>query len=231
MSDDDSSEDFGPKDEPRASSEFAARALNRLVGEALVATPPDLDWQCIEARLLAGIEAERVAIAPKPRGSFGAAVSFIAVAAAIVLLVTSGRGPSPTAIPSPTRLIDVATLPSVEHGDGGRAQLASALGPGAAIETGAVAERLVLPGVAAFTLAPNSRVVIRAVAIPYVLELERGEVTASVVPRHDPDHVVEAFVVESGGVRVAVHGTVFSVRRSGEKIEVYVSEGVVTVGP
>jgi hypothetical protein len=57
--------------------------------------------------------------------------------------------------------------------------------------------------------------------------LDRGKVSASVVPSERK----ESFVVEAAEVRVAVHGTKFSVELGAQSVTVAVSEGVVLVGP
>jgi hypothetical protein len=67
--------------------------------------------------------------------------------------------------------------------------------------------------------------------MPHVVRLEQGRLDAEVVPRHDSDQLLEAFVVEAGATRVAVHGTVFSVERRADIVDVEVTRGSVTVGP
>jgi hypothetical protein len=64
-----------------------------------------------------------------------------------------------------------------------------------------------------------------------VVELVAGALYAEVVPQHSANEIVEAFVVEAGGARVAVHGTVFSVVREADRVNVEVTRGTVTVGP
>ena len=91
--------------------------------------------------------------------------------------------------------------------------------------------RTALPGVATWVIDPGSRVVVDSVAVPHVITLERGTVHAEVVPRNAGDELVETFAVVAGTTRVAVHGTVFSVARAGDRITVEVTRGAVTVGP
>ena len=50
-------------------------------------------------------------------------------------------------------------------------------------------------------------------------------------PRDPSEGLVEAFAVEVGGTRVAVHGTAFSVKREGDRVLVDVVHGTVAVGP
>ncbi len=217
--------------ELRPSSEFSARAVRHVVAEVVAAPPPELDWARLETRLLERLESERVTLRSTPPGSLGALFGFVAMAASVVLFVLGAGGPAATRAAATDQLVDVATLPVIDDALGAHSHLAASLAPGSALESGGAARRFVLPGVAAFMLAPGSRVVVRRTGEPYVLELAFGQVTAEVVPRHDTDAIVEAVIVESGGTRVAVHGTVFSVARSPERVEVEVTEGVVAVGP
>jgi len=66
---------------------------------------------------------------------------------------------------------------------------------------------------------------------PHVLVLEQGFVAADVSPQPANAPLVEALVIEAGGVRVAVHGTQFSVALSDHDVTVEVIRGSVTVGP
>jgi hypothetical protein len=59
------------------------------------------------------------------------------------------------------------------------------------------------------------------------LALEQGHVDVDVVPQHSQP---EVFAIEVEQLRVAVHGTVFSVQRLGDIAEVVVKEGTVRVG-
>ena len=58
------------------------------------------------------------------------------------------------------------------------------------------------------------------------LALDEGQVDASVAPQQKP----EVLAIEVGHVRVAVHGTVFSVRRNGDMANIQLEEGAVRVG-
>ena len=65
----------------------------------------------------------------------------------------------------------------------------------------------------------------------HTLELERGSVQAEVVPRAPAEGLVEAFAVEVGQTRVAVHGTSFTVTRLADGVLVDVEHGAVAIGP
>jgi hypothetical protein len=64
-----------------------------------------------------------------------------------------------------------------------------------------------------------------------VVALERGSLEADVTPRDPSEGFVEAFAIEAGGTRVAVHGTLFRVVREHDRIVVDVEHGTVAVGP
>jgi hypothetical protein len=66
---------------------------------------------------------------------------------------------------------------------------------------------------------------------PRVLVLEQGSVMAQVSPQPADAPLAEALVIEAGGVRVAVHGTEFSVALNDHDVTVEVTRGSVAVGP
>ena len=70
-----------------------------------------------------------------------------------------------------------------------------------------------------------------ASGVGYTVALERGAIRAEVTPRDPSEGLVEAFAVEVGGTRVAVHGTAFSVKIEGDRAIVDVEHGAVAVGP
>ncbi|HEY3665956.1 MAG TPA: FecR domain-containing protein, partial [Polyangiaceae bacterium] len=82
-------------------------------------------------------------------------------------------------------------------------------------------------GRARWTLEPHSTAFVSDLGQFLTVQLERGALSAAVVPNTKP----ETFAVEAGGTRVAVHGTAFRVERSGERLLVQVSEGTVAVEP
>lgn len=82
------------------------------------------------------------------------------------------------------------------------------------------------PGVAKWTLAPQGIARITSKGDHLTLQLDTGRIDADVIPSRQ----LETFAVEAAGLRVAVHGTVFSVERVGEFVDVAVSNGTVVVG-
>lgn len=152
---------------------------------------------------------------------------FVAVAAAAVLALTfTGAFDGASKEPTPRtqeRHSDLAAIPRVEG-----AYRVDAILPASAFESGDEALQFALPGVATWTLAPHSRVVVDTVARPHRITLERGRVDAQVVPRKMRTDE-ESFAVIAGTTRVAVRGTVFSVSRDHRAVTVAVTRGSVAV--
>jgi hypothetical protein len=82
------------------------------------------------------------------------------------------------------------------------------------------------PGKLTFVLEKGSRATVTHVQGALVLALEQGAVEAQVVPVPNG----EAFAVDVGTSRVAVHGTHLRVARDGSHVVVDLSEGVVSLG-
>ncbi|WP_437596616.1 FecR domain-containing protein [Sorangium sp. So ce590] len=198
--------------------------------------PPEPRWDAIERELFARIDrpsSERRA-APPQRSPLGRALAFAAAAAAIAFAVlAAGRSAPPVAATStPPRARDLADVPRAA---GAADDLDfRALRPGDSVEAAAHAISFVDVGSVRWTLLPNSRAVVRAVGaagVGHVIALERGSVRADVVTRAPEEGLVEAFAVEVDGTRVAVHGTLFTVTRLEDRVEVDVEHGTVAVGP
>jgi hypothetical protein len=81
------------------------------------------------------------------------------------------------------------------------------------------------PGLGRGILAAQSSGEVRSNAESVVVQLQSGSLSAKIIPSTR----LETFVVEVGKVRVAVHGTEFSVRRDADQAYVEVREGVVAV--
>jgi len=82
------------------------------------------------------------------------------------------------------------------------------------------------PGVAKWTLAPGGRARLAAKGTYLTIHLDQGHLDADVIPSSQ----LESFAVETGALRVAVHGTSFSVSRENGSVEVAVTAGTVVVG-
>jgi hypothetical protein len=139
--------------------------------------------------------------------------------------------------------VDLAAAPRAAGQAGQRGELdLHALRPGDVIEAAqgeaALARGVTIsdPGVVRWTLAPGGRAVVREISARgaparHVIALERGSLQAEVTPRDPSEGLVEAFTVEVGRTRVAVHGTRFTATRRDDEVEVEVHRGIVAVGP
>ena len=83
------------------------------------------------------------------------------------------------------------------------------------------------PGVARWTLGPGGKAKVVAKGKFLTVQLDAGTIEADVVPSVR----VESFAIEAGALRVAVHGTSFSVTKTIDSLEVVVTAGTVVVGP
>ncbi|HHH29226.1 MAG TPA: hypothetical protein ENK57_12905 [Polyangiaceae bacterium] len=233
--------DHSPADS-HASTDAEIRMLRQIVEEVRDQPPPEVDWDTLEARVLARVAADEASRRRQAKAAprWGAVAGFAAAAAAVVMLAAGIGGdtadPSHEAV---SELVARADLVAVPRGPNEPA-LYTVVGmqPDAAVESGAEPMRFTLPGVVTWTLAPHSRVVVETVPVPrgastmpHVVRLEQGRIDADVVPRQGSNQLLEAFVVEAGATRVAVHGTVFSVERRADVVDVEVTRGSVTVGP
>ena len=193
-------------------------ALDAVLREVRDDSSPEVDWQAVEQRLLSRIDVP-VRPAARARGiSPLLAALVIGILGGIFLL--SFGSPSPDGV-NATNLERTQVASSVVPQDGAALQL----GQRVVAEEGPLVMRHA--GRVRWTLAPGSSGEIKALEPALVVQLQSGTLFAEVVKSTAP----ERFVVEVGGLRVAVHGTVFSVRRTGQQAVVEVSEGVVAVGP
>jgi len=216
------------------------RLMRELVHELRDERTPALDWEGVERRLGERVsefarQRQRPHTAEWQRDGLARLFGFAAAAAVVGVLLSAGGGSGPLARPASLPAADVlvtdASGPAIVRPEAGTVYDVEHLGPGTILQSGAGAARFALGGLADWTLAPNSRAVVRSTDVPYVVSLEQGSIRAEVAPQHAAQGLVEAFAVEAGGTRVAVHGTVFSVSREGDGVTVEVTRGSVTVGP
>lgn len=231
------SHDIDDDRRPSDLSDREDRALMRLVGELRAAPAPELEWDRVETELLRRTELEAAARRRRrPQSSWGSLGAFAAAAAAVVMLISGTAQQDVVATPdhAASAPVDVRSLATIPRGEGTLPLYqVQGLAPHSVIESEGEPLQLTLEGVATWTLGPHSRAIVHTTTrrAPHVVELVEGSLFAEVVPRHSADEIVESFVVEVGGMRVAVHGTVFSVIRVGEMVNVEVTRGTVTVGP
>jgi ferric-dicitrate binding protein FerR (iron transport regulator) len=207
-------------------------ALRAMVDELRAEAPPELPWDAMERRLLDRIaRGEGGRYRPDRSGPALRQVAVFAAAAALLaLFVSADEDVAGTEQEPRARVGDVraAAPPLRTRGDRDLAEL----NPGDAVEAGDRPISFARPGDVRFTLAAGSRAVLSSARpLRTVIDLERGAIRAEVEPRDPAEGIVDAFVVEAGGTRVAVRGTAFSVERAADSILVDVEHGTVAVGP
>jgi ferric-dicitrate binding protein FerR (iron transport regulator) len=216
-----------------------SESLDRLVRESRpdlgTREARDVDWAEVDRGLFGRIAAEqrveRAGLASGRSTRWAVAVGSLAVAAAVALVVGTSRQ---------TRAID-GVQASVDDGAGsvtaveGGGQLlvdGKPVGVGASLHAGDIVEargaQATIERLGKLTLIfeRGSRATVTHVDGALVLALEEGAVEAQVVPVPSG----EAFAVDVGRSRVAVHGTHLRVARVGEHVVVDLSEGVVSLG-
>ncbi len=193
-----------------------------------------VDWSSVDAALFERIaraqRAERARCAVRRRpGVTVAAVALGAVAVVGALLVGRTREPiggeSAIAPESAGTIIAIDGTGSVRV-DGAPVSSGVGLRLGSVLETRAAQATIERPGKLTMTLEPDSRAAVTHVRGSLIVSLERGAVEAQVVPVTTG----EAFAVDVGSSRVAVHGTHLRVARAGDRVVVDLSEGVIAVG-
>lgn len=206
--------------------------LRALVVELRDEPTRELDWGRVDAtvRGLPALEPAR----RRPLWTVGALAATLAGLAAALGLAMAPDAPKPAASvdQAARRAIDPTAIPRAP-GEGGALDLA-ALHEGDLVEATSTALTFVRTAAVRWTLAPSSRARIRALGrdgVGHVVALEEGSLQADVTPRPASEGLVEAFAVEVGATRVAVHGTSFRVTRRDADVVVAVERGAVAVGP
>ena len=214
-------------------------ALDRLVRES----KPDLgtreasgvDWAQVDRGLFARVEAERAAERAKLSSGGGRGLAYVLgglAAAAAVAFVVLGRAPAHPGDAPQAMVEDTAGSVSAVEGGGmllvggklagvgftlHRDDVIDAVGGGVTIDR---------PGKLTLVIEKGSRATVTHVAGALVVALEHGAVEAQVVPVPHG----EAFAVDVGTSRVAVHGTHLRVARDGAHVAVDLNEGVISLG-
>lgn len=236
-------------------TQYEIRALRVMVEELRSEAPPELPWDAMEQRIFAKIAATEPrapvftvydgGAAREPprvytaggRATLPRVFGLVAVAAAVALGITAGSRELPTAGLSEARRVDVRASPLAPGQAGARGERdLTALRAGDVLEAGAEPVTFARAGLVTWTLAPDSRARVRSMGASgsgagHTVALERGSIRAEVTPRDASEGLVEAFAVEVGRTRVAVHGTAFSVTIAEGDAIVDVDHGVVAIGP
>lgn len=195
-----------------------------------------VDWTRVDAELFRRIEAERAGerarMARRPSGRWAVVAGGLAAAAALALVIGKAREPRPT--DAPRAVVDEAAGSVVAiEGDGQLLVGGTPFAAGGVLHLGDVieargAQALVeRPGKLTFVIERGTRATVTHVQGSLVLALAEGAVEAQVVPVLNG----EAFAVDVGLSRVAVHGTHLRVARAGAHVTVDLNEGVVSLGP
>ncbi len=212
-------------------------AIDALVREMRDDTeaPPPVDWAAVDEKLFARIrEAERAddVAARGRRVVWWPIAAALAVAAGVAFVVASPRESAPldqVAGDSPSALgADGAKLVSGEGVtiDGHAASLGDVVRVGGVVETSNGRAELDRPGKLTMWMEPSSKMTVTRGGSALVVALEHGALEAQVVPVPEG----EAFAVDVGPSRVAVHGTHLRVARDGERVAVDLTEGIVSIG-
>lgn len=193
-------------------------------------------WDAIEGRLFTRIasaqHAERRSLAPGRGRSWTTAAAGLVSAAAVAAIVVGGAHDTTRVEPGPVRPVDDVT--SIARIDGvgpvlvnGRPVTAgTALHLDDVIEARGAQTTVSRPGKVTLVVERGSSAVVTHLQGVLVLALTRGAIEAQVTPVATS----EAFAVDVGPSRVAVHGTRFRVARAGERVVLDLNEGVIAVG-
>jgi len=202
-----------------------------------------VDWNAVDAALFDRIAKERRA----ERGSFPSIrlrtwhFASVALAGAAIIAVALGQPHRPISVPGTHPNHDesanarqdesAGTIVNTE-GDGPVLVDGASVSRGTSLRLGNVLEprganvTVERPGKLTMILERGSRVRVTQVVGTLVLALEQGAVEARVVPVASG----QAFALDIQDARVAVHGTHFRVARTGARVAVDLSEGVVSIG-
>ncbi|MDP9037252.1 MAG: FecR domain-containing protein [Myxococcota bacterium] len=191
-------------------------------------------WHDVERRVFARIaeaqRAERATLLSSHGRTWMALGLGVAVSASGVFLAMQSRNeplPFDAARVASSDLAGTITSAGADVLVNGRAAPAGlSVHLGDWIETRGASATLDRPGKLSLVLERGSRATVTHVAGALVLALAEGTVEAQVVPVAGG----EAFAVDVGPSRVAVHGTHLRVAHSGDRVLVDLSEGAITIG-
>lgn len=194
--------------------------LRQMVVDVQQSQTPEVDWEALQSRLLASVECQPVAAQRSPAGSKQSwLLAALAIAALGIVLVQLGRLPG-SGDEAGIATEEAAPIEEAAPTDAERLEVGQRIVANSKPVT--VRHR----DLAEWVLAPGGASEIKALRPTVVIQLQSGRLSASVVPSARR----ESFIVEAGGLRVSVRGTVFSVERVGEQVVVEVKEGTVAVG-
>jgi ferric-dicitrate binding protein FerR (iron transport regulator) len=216
-----------------------SESLDRLVRESRpelgVREARGVDWAEVDRGLFRRIEteqrAERSQLVSARGGRWALVAGGLAVAAAIGMVIGSARSTPPAEGARATVDDGAASVMAVQGAgqllvDGKAVDVGATLHVGDVVEARGAQATIERPGKLTLIFERGSKATVTHVQGALVLALEQGAVEAQVVPVPSG----EAFAVDVGHSRVAVHGTHLRVARTGDHVVVDLSEGVVSVG-
>jgi ferric-dicitrate binding protein FerR (iron transport regulator) len=195
----------------------------------------DVDWAEVDRGLFARIateqQAERTRLTAGRGTRWAVVAGGLAVAAAIALVVGTARQTHSLDGVQAATDEGAGNVTAVEGGgqllvDGKAVGVGAALHLGNVIEARGAQATIERPGKLTLIFERGSKATVTHEVGALVLALEQGAVEAQVVPVPTG----EAFAVDVGRTRVAVHGTHLRVARVGEHVVVDLSEGVISLG-
>lgn len=214
-------------------------SLDRLVRESRpnlgTRESREVNWAEVDRAVFGRIEteqrAERARLTSGRSTRWGLAAGGLAVAAAIALVVGTSRqarGVDPVQVAAEDGAGSVIAVEGAGQlfVDGKPAGVGAALHAGDVIEARGAQATIERVGKLTLVFERGSKATVTHVDGALVLALEAGAVEAQVVPVPSG----EAFAVDVGHSRVAVHGTHLRVARVGEHVVVDLSEGVISLG-
>ncbi|HEY4158660.1 MAG TPA: FecR domain-containing protein [Polyangiaceae bacterium] len=194
-------------------------ALRKLVAEVRSQGTPELDLDRLETRLMSQLSTQKPASRTPTPWLAWAGVAVAAAAAYGVFTHVSPRAGESKAELRESRPLPRPAANEPLNGD--------ALALAVLVSSSEEPRSVEHAGRARWTLARHSSAAIAEQGAHLTVKLESGSLSARVTPSQTP----ETFAVEVGGMRFAVHGTAFRVERTGDRVVLEVSEGIVAVEP
>jgi ferric-dicitrate binding protein FerR (iron transport regulator) len=196
----------------------------------------EIDWAAVDDKLFGRIQAEERRERARRATSQGSRWALVAgaLAAAAALALVVGKAREPRAPESSATASDetAGRIVAIEGGgqllvEGKPLPVGGVLRAGDSVEAHGAQITVERSGKLTWILERGTRATVTHAQGAVVVALEQGAIEAQVVPVP----AGEAFAVDVGPARVAVHGTHLRIARAGDRVVVDLSEGVVSLGP
>lgn len=235
--------------------------LDDLIAEAKAEQPKavrDLDWEKIEARVLADVRSasrETSKVSPLRKYLRPATVA-LTLAATLVIYARrhAAEHPTPEQAEQHAAVVRAQRDEASSLTSGALRIDATAIAPGQVVRTGDALS--VANGRATLERMQSATSTVKAVswllesddgdaalarvaaagqqgvgpATPLVLDIEHGAIEAQVTPVKEGEAFAVDVIAKTGIIRVAVHGTHLRVSRTGDRVVVDLTEGVIAIG-